>query len=319
MDARQKFWIAGYGDDQPLNLVAIENDHLVIKRSVSAVNPSFIALHGEKLFTVNEQFPDNGEIWELDAITHEVGLRRNSLGSAPCHLLTQGNSLWVSHYGGGNVMRWDIDSLSQQAVFQQRGHGKDHERQASPHIHSTILTPDHEWLLACDLGTDEILMLAPQTLVLEKRFATKAGDGPRHMTWLDPQHLLVTNELSASVSLYLWLDKKLTLIDNLVLGTTMQDYPSEVQVIDKHIYVSVRGSDQLAHLILENGRLQLLRCTSSGGQFPRHFLVLKDYALVANQLSNQVVLFARDAASGEVGDIVHSLTLPAPTVIVAVK
>lgn len=319
MEQRQKFWVGGYGNDHPLNLVAIEDEKLVLLRSVCAVNPSFIALAGNDLFVVNEQFPDNGEVWKLDAITHEVQLRRNSLGSAPCHLLQHGKDLWISHYGGGNIMRWDTEQLNLQAVFQQRGEGKHHERQASPHVHSTILTPCHNWLLAADLGTDEILMLAPKKLVLEKRFATKAGDGPRHMAWLDPQHLLVTNELSASLSMYLWLDKKLTLVDTLTLGTPMQDYPAEVQVVDGRVYVSVRGSDQLLQVELINGRLKRVATIATAGRFPRHFLVMQNHVLVANQLSDRLALFERKSATGEIGALLSTITVPAPTVIVAVK
>ncbi|WP_158584086.1 lactonase family protein [Salinibius halmophilus] len=314
-----KFWVGGYGEDHPLSLVAIEDEKLVIKRSVAAVNPSFIAQAGSELLLVNEQFPDNGEIWKLDAITHQVLFKRNSLGSAPCHLLVQGKDLYISHYGGGNIMRWDVERLNLQAVFQQRGQGKHHERQASSHVHSTILTPDHQWLLAADLGTDEILMLSPEKLVLEKRFATKAGDGPRHMAWLDPQHLLVTNELSASLSLYLWLDRKLTLVDNIKVGTPLQDYPAEVSVVDGHIYLSIRGSDQLLQLVLMNGRLKRVATVATAGKFPRHFLVTQQYVLVANQLSDRLALFERKSETGEVGALLSTLTVPAPTVVVAVK
>jgi 6-phosphogluconolactonase len=72
------------------------------------------------------------------------------------------------------------------------------------------------------------------------------------------------------------------------------------------LYASNRGHDSIAVFAVDGrtGALSLVERHSSGGKAPRHFAIdpSGDWVLVANQQTNNIVVFKRDRSSGMLKD-----------------
>jgi 6-phosphogluconolactonase len=71
----------------------------------------------------------------------------------------------------------------------------------------------------------------------------------------------------------------------------------------RHLYASNRGHNSLAiyRIQTENGKLEPAGWAPTMGDFPRNFMITEDgsQVLVANQNSDNIVIFERDPASGQ--------------------
>ena len=67
-----------------------------------------------------------------------------------------------------------------------------------------------------------------------------------------------------------------------------------------------------------DGKLTLMERTSCGGKTPRHIALSPNdrWLLVANQDSNNIAVFARDAKTGKLADSGKSFPLAAPQCLV---
>ena len=97
-------------------------------------------------------------------------------------------------------------------------------------------------------------------------------------------------------------------------------YVSEIKLSPdaKFLYVSNRGDDSLAIFrVADDGSLERIGLTPTGGKFPRHFAITPDgkAVLVANQDSGHVRVFARDVESGELAMTDEIVEIPAPNYI----
>ncbi|MDA8033600.1 MAG: beta-propeller fold lactonase family protein [Actinomycetota bacterium] len=126
--------------------------------------------------------------------------------------------------------------------------------QASPHAHCAVVDPSERYVLVCDKGTDQILVLAldrPGTLV--SSFRLPAETAPRHLAF-DPKGALayVTCELSSELATVAFdaTTGQLTLLDRVSTLDRPVDRvnePAEVRVHPdgRTIYVNNRGEDML--------------------------------------------------------------------------
>src|SRR5690606_18950394 len=84
-----------------------------------------------------------------------------SFGDHPCYLdlSPDENFLTVANYSGGSLSAYKIDEkagLTHLQTIQHEGSSVNKDRQNSPHVHSTVFSPDGKYLLVADLGTDEL-------------------------------------------------------------------------------------------------------------------------------------------------------------------
>src|SRR5699024_11117685 len=77
------------------------------------------------------------------------------------------------------------------------------ENQQSPHAHYFDLTPDHQFLIACDLGTDEVItykLTDEDKLDEVDVISVEPGTGPRHIVFHPSEkYAYVFGELSSEV------------------------------------------------------------------------------------------------------------------------
>ncbi|KAK2763248.1 hypothetical protein FQN54_009884 [Arachnomyces sp. PD_36] len=239
----------------------------------------------------------------------------------------------------------DGSEILQTLEFTMDGPGPD-PRQDAPHPHQVLQDPTGDYVVIPDLGADliRVFTIDKSTGNLEDcpPINTTAGAGPRHARFWNPPaaapkgkgkaaapegtFMYVTNELSNTVSAF-----EVTYPEGGCLTgselQTLSPYPgdeagpegsstAEVEISGNSVYVSNRGdasfdgNDSLARFSIgEEGSLTFEEITSSYGVFPRSFKINKagDLVAIANQVSANVAIVARDTESGKLGEKVADL------------
>ncbi|MEQ8711962.1 MAG: lactonase family protein [Cyclobacteriaceae bacterium] len=285
-------------------------------------SPSYLALSEDKskLYAVNELVPDGTlSVFEksADGIWKETS-KVSSLGDAPCHVALNDNEslIAVANYVTGNVSAYplnaDGDLLDQPSLGQHAGTGPNTDRQEGPHAHFIQFSKDQKFLYAVDLGIDEIKAYPVDANGIgEAKTAIQLtpGDGPRHFVFHPTKDIAyVVNELSNSViavNVYLTTGE-FTEFDR---ETTLpEDFTEHSQCADIHIssdgrflYASNRGHHSIAaYAIADDGSIDLIDIRATEGEWPRNFMLTPNerHLLVANEWSDNVVLFDRDLKTG---------------------
>jgi 6-phosphogluconolactonase len=318
-----------------------------------AANPSWLtfAADGRFVYAVNENGPGQRDVvgrvtaYRVAPATGALTPINQvaSLGSEPAHasVSADGRYLFVANYSvlpdpGGTLAVIPIrPDGGLQPVTQIKTHQAsqvDPERQASPHVHASVSSPDGRYVFAADLGADKIFIYrfdpgvveAPLSLASGQPFlALPPGSGPRHMVFApDGKHMYVTLEMAAKVAV-LDYDRG-TLGIGQLLPLTPPSFHGKVGAGAIHfspdgrfLDVLDRGEDnQLVTFAVapESGALTFVARRTVEGREPREFAFDPSgrFLLVANQGSGQVVVFARDVATGSVGPRVDAIGIDQP-------
>ena len=155
---------------------------------------------------------------------------------------------------------------------------------------------------------------------LEPAFAAlPAGSGPRHFVFDSAsKYGYLMNELSDMVSVFAWDSAQGTLSNLQDISTELPDYAgvnhtAEIAISHngKFLYQSnrrlanddVRGPDTIGVFAIDpaKGTLTLVEHAQTGGIMPRNFAIgpTGNYLLVANEVSNNVVVFRMDESTGK--------------------
>lgn len=267
--------------------------------------------------------------------------KQPTLGRTTCHVtVTRDGHLAVANYSEGTggpdqaVVVYPIGAnghistpVGSAAHFSTVGPRTD--RQERSHAHSVQQTPDGQYFLVTDLGTDELVAYRLQNGGLERAFAYIAtpGAGPRHFAFHpDGKVVYVVNEIAATVSVLSYDGESLSLLEELSIlpeGVTQQTWAADIQLSPdgRFLYASNRVFDSIATFAIEpDGRLRFLGTTPSGGSWPRSFAVTPSgrHLLVANHNSDSIVVLARDAESGALSQTDKTLSINAPFRVQAV-
>lgn len=315
-------------------------------------NPTFLTVHpnGRFLYAVNEVDEYEGKpsgavsAFSIDRNSGALTLlnRVPSMGKGPAHLsLGQtGKYLLVANYGGGSVAVFalGVDGRigASSAFVQHSGSGANPERQAGPHAHQIIVSPDDRFVLVADLGLDEVLVykfdskkgtLTPN----DPKFAkTEPGAGPRHIAFHPNGRIVyVLNELTSTIDTFTYDPRTGKLRELQSLSTLPKDFTGKntdaeivVDTKGKFVYASNRGHDSIAVFAVDpkTGTLSQVQDISSSGKVPRNFAMdpTGKWLLAANQNSNNVVLFRIDPNTGELNPTQVVLETTAPVCVVFV-
>ena len=167
-------------------------------------NPSFLipSADGERIYAVGE---DSGKSSTANAIKFDKEQKKLTLlnsqptdGGAPCYITLSPSEKFVltANYIGGSITVFPLDKdgklKSETRLISFTGNSLDKERQTQPHLHCIEFTPDHKYLLASDLGTDQIHVFPVSENVTdgvshsllneseEFNIKVESGSGPRH-------------------------------------------------------------------------------------------------------------------------------------------
>lgn len=276
-----------------------------------------------------------------------VSVRRSRLSGSRC--------LFAAGYGAKAVSSQRLNATGSLITGSNRGStdyaptivsfdgsGPNKERQDQSRPHQVIDSPDGSFVYSPDLGADVIHVLAydgdKSDCKLKKlpKVKTNAGDGPRHMTFVQGSNATfayVVTELGGTIRSYSVDTKtgKLTLLNSPSAALSTRKgietgpihealiAPSEAMVTPdgKHVYVANRhlprskyDQDLIAHFSRDVNTGVLtgpLAQFSSGGRNPRHASMSADgnYIVVANQAEDDdptkgagIAVLKRDVETG---------------------
>ncbi len=295
--------------------------------SIAALNPSYLALAGKGtyVYAVNQNGENNaGELsaFSFDKASGQLHFinKQPTHGDRPCYVSVDAAQQWaiVANYASGNLTSFPIrsngalDTASQLIIH--NGKGFNLKRQERPHIHTAVFSPDGHYLLSTDLGLDEINIhhFSPgnrQPLMAINAVKTTPGSGPRHMAFHpNKKWLYVIEELSGFISAYEYNSGDLFLLEHIDAyppGYTGERGGADIHISPdgKFLYASNRfEANDLAIFAIQprSGRLKLAGHQSVLGKTPRNFMIdpTGNYVLVANQDTDNVVIFKRDTQTG---------------------
>lgn len=300
--------------------------------AAAARNPSFLAAHpnGRWVYAVNEiaDYDDEkgGSVtaFAMDAATGRLRElnRQPSRGGAPCHLSIDGTGrvLLVANYSGGNVTALPIaedGSLgAPSSVGQHQGRSVHPERQKRPHAHSVRVDATNRFVVAADLGIDQLLVyrLEPDGPTLRAHeppsVRLSPGAGPRHFAFHPGgRWLYAINELQSTVTVFRWDGATGTLASHQTIPTVPDDARGDnstaeiaVHPSGRFVYGSNRGHDSIVVYAVDeaSGVLRLVGHHSTRGRTPRHFSLDPSgrWLIAANQDSHSLVVFEVDERTG---------------------
>jgi 6-phosphogluconolactonase len=266
--------------------------------------------------------------------------RVSSRGSGPCHVAVDKTGKWVfvANYNSGSLAAFpvhDDGSLGEaSAFFQDSGSGANPERQAGPHAHEVMLSPDNHFALVADLGLDEVFSyrldsakggLTPNSPPLVK---LAPGSGPRHIAFRpDAKFFYSLNELRSTVTAFRYdasrsVLKEFQTISTLPNGFTGMSTAAEIVIHPngKFLYTSNRGDDSIAIFRIDSGHgtLAFVDRQSTQGKTPRNIAITAPGSrlLAANQESGNIVIFRIDPQTGRLTPTGDALDTPFPVSIV---
>lgn len=329
---------AATGDMKPVSTAATEN-------------PSYLALApgGDFLYATNEtggDKPGGVSAFAFDKKTGQLQFldRQASGGDGPCYVSVDAHRKWamVANYQGGNLAALPIrddGSLSPLVeLIQHTGTGPNAQRQEKAHVHSATFSPDEHFLLVADLGMDKLSVYRfyprapkyPLTSPDDSVVTISPGSGPRHISFYPGKPwLYLINEMGGAVDAFHYTDGKLSPFQH--ISSHPAGYSGAIGSADIHVapggkflYASNRGdANSIAIFAIDttSGELTLKGVQSVLGVTPRNFIIdpTGEWLLVANQKSNNVVLFRIDPETGLLTPAGKTLEMPAPVCLKMLK
>jgi 6-phosphogluconolactonase len=292
-------------------------------------NPSFLTLSpNEKyVYAVNENADTNGKGGSVSSFRFNkkngsltLLNSQSSEGNHPCYITTDKTGKWLlaGNYSSGNfsvfpVRKGQIGKVK--VVIQHEGSGPDSTRQRSPHVHGIFMRNDNKGFYVTDLGTDKIMNYSFDkskgnvSPLSPPFFNIQPGSGPRHLA-IHPSEffLYLLNELSGTLNVINPDNRVLPVVQSIT--TLPASHTGNAGSADIHLspdarflYCTNRGkSNSIAIFSIDStGKASPAGFTQTYGEKPRNFAIdpTGSYLLVANQESNEIVIFKRNKLTGQ--------------------
>lgn len=321
----------------------ITNGAAELKSVAAAItNPSYLAVSPDNnhVYAVSEAGKASAvTAFAFDASTGKLDVlnKQASQGADPCYVTADKHHVIIGNYSGGSLAvygRKEDGSLGEaKQVIQHTGKSIDPEkRQESAHVHQVIFSPDKKYLISNDLGEDHIYIYnyfpleKKQVLTIKNVIKVPAGSGPRHLTFSpNGKFAYLAHEFTGKITAYSYADGKLNRIQE--VGTVASDFKGRIDAADIHVspdgkflYQSNRGDVNAISVfnIMPTGRLSVASKTSTLGVGPRNFAIDPSgkFLLVANQKTDEVVIFNRNDVTGALTDSGNRIKVGAPVCLV---
>ena len=309
---------------------------------VETASPTFLCISPDRKFVYSVNAVADGSVSAF-SFDHNTGAlkfinKQPSVGANPAHVVIdkEAKNVIVSNYGNGTLSVLPVNKDGSLAPATQTiiGEGSSiiPQRQAGPHIHSAIFSPDEKNVLYADLGTDKVSVakykagkvpaLTPEDVAFEK---IKPGSGPRHMDFsTDGKFLYLVNEMGATVNSYAYNKGKITFMDSVGLaspGFTGRSSAADIHVSPdgRFLYATNRGTaNELVVFGIDqaSGKLHYITRYPTGKE-PRNFVIEPggNFLLLAAQQDNTVNIYRIDKLTGLLVMLNVSINIPSPTVL----
>lgn len=315
---------------QLLRYDAEKDSFTAVTNFAEVENASFGVYDAEnrRLYVTDER--DDGRVAAYDVAMGEIALKPiNAVSSgagAPCYLALSPDKrrLAVANYHGDIVAVYAIDPATgaidgEPQILKAASEGEGH-------AHWVQWSPEGDRLYVVDLGHDEVRAYnydaatgqagAPVTAL---KLPAKAG--PRHMAFSpkgDYAYVL-TEYANTLVAAKREADGRLTEIQT--ISTLPDDFAGKsfaahisINAAGDRVYITNRGHNSIGvYQIAEDGRLTPLQTISTGGDWPRFFLLLEaeKRLLVAHQNDHAITVFhVKDDGTLEATDKRFTSNLP---------
>lgn len=309
--------------------------------SVEAENPSYLvpSADGKFVYAVNELGKDRAAVSAF-AFDRAKGAFRllnaqKTMGADPCYLMTNGKNIITANYSGGSITVLPINKdgslLPASGVIEFKGSGTVKERQKQAHLHCVRITPDGKYLLADDLGTDQIhkFNVNPKADAQNKEalltegtpasFKVAPGSGPRHLVFSNEGNFAyLINEIAGTVIAFQYADGGLKEIQTIAADTVNAQGSGDIHISPdgKFLYASNRlKADGVAIFKIDraNGMLAKVGYQLTGIH-PRNFVITPNgkYLLVACRDSNAIQVYERNADTGLLRDTKKEVSVDKP-------
>ncbi|HVZ97069.1 MAG TPA: lactonase family protein [Chitinophagaceae bacterium] len=322
----------------------------LISSTDTASNPSFVIFSrdGKFVYAVNETHgndPGRVSSYSFDNKTGTLKWINSqpSRGDDPCHLALSKDDKWltVANYSSGSAAVFPINndgSIGENAQFiQDTGSGVNKDRQEMAHVHETVFSPDGHYVFTPDLGTDKVMIykfepglkkpLVPSSPAFLK---IPSGNGPRHILFSpDKRFAYVICELSGTVLAYNYKGGKFNQLQE--IATHPEGYKGMIGSAElgespdgKFLYASNRGDENTLTIFSVNpvtGKLTTVGYQDVKGIMPRHFISDPSgkYLAVANQASDNIVIFKRNAKTGLLTPLKAQIHVAKPVCLQMIK
>jgi 6-phosphogluconolactonase len=315
--------------------------------SAKASNPSFLTISPDQkyVYAVNEnadstRFTITGHVaaFSFNKTTGRLNFinKQESGGKHPCYITIDKTGKWVfvGNYSSGSLAVLPVRSDGGLNVATQtinhEGSSVVSDRQEAPHVHATFLNPNNKVLYVPDLGIDKVMIYNFDIKKGELKSATnpfvitEPGAGPRHID-IHPnrKYAYLMEELTGSISVYkIGKDGFLSLLQN--ISGLPRDFNGAIGSADIHVspdgrflYCSNRGESNTIGILSinpSNGMLVWIDDQSTLGKTPRNFSLdpTGNFLLVANQNSDNIVIFKRDKQTGLLTDTGKRINVSKP-------
>ena len=295
-------------------------------------SPSFLAAHPSLpvLYAANELDAGSVSAFSVaaDGTLAELAVRATG-GSHPCHLAVtaDGRHLLAANYASGSVSVHPLDPAGvpgeRYGLLELDGRGPDPQRQEGPHAHMVAPDPAGPGVLVVDLGSDRVWRcrldpVSGRLTGLAPALVAAPGTGPRHLLRSADGTLLLVGELGADLSWYRpGADGLERLGDTAASAAEGTVYPSELAMSSdgRFVYVANRGPNTLSVFAWSDRVATLVAEVPTGGDWPRHLLLIDDHLYVANERSHTVTVFRLDPQTGVPVAQGEPIAAPSPTCV----
>jgi len=312
-----------------------------VEREGNLINPSFLTIspNGNYLYACTETRLDkHGSVsaFSIDSATGKLTFlnKQSTGGRNPVHVTVNKDNkhVIVSNYTDAGISVFECNPDGSLKPYSQliecEGSSVIKNRQSKAHIHSASFSPDNKYLFTPDLGADKIRAFSFDhsnllTTVDRLTINTKKGSGPRHFTFHpNTSFAYCVEELSGTVAAYAYKEGQLSLLNtHLSYKDKSEKYASSdihVSPDGKFLYVSNRQNENSISIFkinTNNGRLTLITHQETFGEIPRSFVIdpTGKFLIVANQHSNNLVVFQRNLETGLLTEINRITGLKAPS------
>lgn len=295
-------------------------------------SPTYVTISddGQHLYSVAQKDEQGGvAAYKIDYATGELTHINEQFqeGAPPCHLTVEQAELTTGNYHEGTVELQHIQEnggvSSVVSSIQHEGTGP-HERQEKSHVHYAAHTPEGRYVIAADLGTDELVSykIEENELIKVQTFVAKPGSGPRHITFHPNGEIAyLLTELSSEVIVlsYDSISGQFTALQTISALPADFSETNDASAIyissdGKFVYTGNRGHDSIATFqVNETGKLlTFVNHTPTGGEWPRDFVLdpSEAFLITANQHSGSLVLFSRDRETGKLTQLDSKVNIP---------
>lgn len=293
----EKIYIGTYSNH--IEIGEFDNGNLKIVNKIEGIeNPSYLHINKDILYAVSEtKIGGIAAFKNIKNSFQQIDLKIINQ-SLPCHITTnkKRNHLLVANYGSGSVIMYQLKN--------DGSFGKKIEKKEYQHSHMHFAKFIENNIYAVDLGNDTIRIYNNEMNVIGE-INTNKKSGPRHLAVdKDNKRIYIVTEMSNQVIVYQKNENEFKLIQEIdtLPNQLAESFAGAIKISNdnKYIYVTNRGHDSISVFKINKCKLKLIQNISSYGSFPRDILLnsTEEYAIVANQRSNNIVIFKRNMKNG---------------------